>query len=297
MPVSIGGSGPYRFLLDTGSTHTAVTPRSPTPWRQARRPDGDAVCRRAAECLVVACRGLLPGPPWRGHHRHRAAASGRRRARPRRRRRARPGLPRALRLHHRLPAVTDRLAPAGFIPSGARLTLIPAQGRWLVELPQPGTARIGSRSAKPPATLGAPSGEPRALLRLVPDSGADTLVLFEEARARLPLGRMARRHRRARLAHGRAHGPDRDCRRPPGRRNHPRPPARGNRAGHRRCRAPRRRTGGRSRTRLRYRPGRSASAADTSGVAADADPASPTACCRCTCSPRVLQRPEPCLGD
>ena len=30
---------------------------------------------------------------------------------------------------------------ADFVPSGVRLMLIPTQGRWLVELPQPGTAR------------------------------------------------------------------------------------------------------------------------------------------------------------
>jgi hypothetical protein len=73
---------------------------------------------------------------------------------------------------------------ADFVPSGARLTLIPTNGRWLVELPQAGTAPTSSRIAEPTAGLHAPSGEPRALLRLVPDSGADTLVLYGEARAR-----------------------------------------------------------------------------------------------------------------
>jgi hypothetical protein len=56
---------------------------------------------------------------------------------------------------------------ADYVAPGTRLTLVPAQDRWLVELPQPATS----------------SGGPATLRRFVPDSGADTLVLFGERRA------------------------------------------------------------------------------------------------------------------
>ena len=56
---------------------------------------------------------------------------------------------------------------AGYVAPGIRLALVPAQDRWLVELPQPAT-----------------SGAAATVRRFVPDSGADTLVLFGEARAR-----------------------------------------------------------------------------------------------------------------
>jgi len=52
---------------------------------------------------------------------------------------------------------------AGYVAAGIRLTLSPAPDRWLVELPQ---------------------ATPGRMHRFVPDSGADTIVLFEEARAR-----------------------------------------------------------------------------------------------------------------
>ena len=53
-----------------------------------------------------------------------------------------------------------------YVAPGPRLTLVPAQDRWLVELPQPAKT----------------SGSPATLRRFVPDSGADTLVLFGETR-------------------------------------------------------------------------------------------------------------------
>jgi hypothetical protein len=56
---------------------------------------------------------------------------------------------------------------ADYVAPGTRLTLVPAQDRWLVELPQPGKA----------------PGIAPMLRRFVPDSGADTLVLFGERRA------------------------------------------------------------------------------------------------------------------
>ena len=56
---------------------------------------------------------------------------------------------------------------AGYEAPGIRLALTPSQDRWLVELPQPAT-----------------SGAAATVRRFVPDSGADTLVLFGEARAR-----------------------------------------------------------------------------------------------------------------
>ena len=45
----------------------------------------------------------------------------------------------------------------GYVAPGVRLTLVPAQDRWLVELPQTGPHRV---------------------YRFVPDSGADALVLY-----------------------------------------------------------------------------------------------------------------------
>ena len=56
---------------------------------------------------------------------------------------------------------------ADYVAPGTRLALVPAQDRWLVELPQPATA----------------PGSAPTLRRFVPDSGADTLVLFGERRA------------------------------------------------------------------------------------------------------------------
>jgi hypothetical protein len=56
---------------------------------------------------------------------------------------------------------------ADYVAPGTRLALVPAQDRWLVELPQPVTA----------------PGLAPTLRRFVPDSGADTLVLFGEHRA------------------------------------------------------------------------------------------------------------------
>ena len=56
---------------------------------------------------------------------------------------------------------------ADYVAPGTRLALVPAQDRWLVELPQPATTQ----------------GSAPTLRRFVPDSGADTLVLFGEHRA------------------------------------------------------------------------------------------------------------------
>ena len=45
--VTVGGLGPFRFLLDTGSTHTAVTEQAGGRGRRrARGADGDAGGRR-----------------------------------------------------------------------------------------------------------------------------------------------------------------------------------------------------------------------------------------------------------
>ena len=61
----------------------------------------------------------------------------------------------------------ERIHDADYVAPGIRLALVPAQDRWLVELPQPAQA----------------PGIAPTLRRFVPDSGADTLVLFGERRA------------------------------------------------------------------------------------------------------------------
>jgi hypothetical protein len=165
VPVSIGGSGPYRFLLDTGSTHTAVTPgvaaavgASPIARTTMRAAAG------LAECLVVGLPPMTTGA---------ATASGI----------TATVLPAAAsgvlggdvdgvlgqdflaRFDFTIDYRHSRIDwhPAGYAASGIRLTLVPAPDRWLVELPQ---------------------ATPGRMHRFVPDSGADTIVLFEEARAR-----------------------------------------------------------------------------------------------------------------
>jgi predicted aspartyl protease len=167
--VTVGAFGPFRFLLDTGSTHTAVTDRLASAAQAL--PVARTVMRAAAgsvACLVVA----LPTVAVDG-----VSADG-------------------LTATVLSPASGAVLGPAidgvlgqdflsrfaftidyrrsrilwhdgDYVAPGTRLTLVPAQDRWLVELPQP---------AKAP-------GMPPTLRRFVPDSGADTLVLFGESRA------------------------------------------------------------------------------------------------------------------
>jgi hypothetical protein len=173
VPVAIGGRGPFRFLLDTGSTHTAVT------GRVAAAVGGVPVARTVmtaaagpVDCVVIRLPQMIVGT---------AATSGI----------TATVLPAAATgvLHDSLDGVLgqDFLAgfdftidyprrriewhDAGYAPSGIHLALVPAGDRWLVELPHPTPCR-----ACWPEDRQRPH-------RFVPDSGADAIVLFDEARA------------------------------------------------------------------------------------------------------------------
>lgn len=166
VPVTIGARGPFRFLLDTGSTHSAIVPAL------ARALQARAVARAPVsasggtiECLVVALADVAVGPVSLDElaatqlPATTAATLG-------------PGIQgilgqdflarfsftidyqrRQIRWHDDRDPASARGAP-----SGIRLALVPSQDRFVVELPQPG-------------------GRP---LRVVPDSGADTLVLYDD---------------------------------------------------------------------------------------------------------------------
>ena len=167
--VTVGVRGPFRFLLDTGSTHTAVTERLATAVDAV--PVARTVMRAAAgsvRCLVVALPAVVVDgvsadgltatalPPAA------AAALG-------------PGVDGVLgqdflaRFSFTIDYRRSRILwhDADYVAPGTRLALVSAQDRWLVELPQPATTQ----------------GSARTLRRFVPDSGADTLVLFGEHRA------------------------------------------------------------------------------------------------------------------
>ncbi|MEO5822976.1 MAG: aspartyl protease family protein [Vicinamibacteraceae bacterium] len=200
VPVTIGGHGPFRFLLDTGSTHSAVTARVAVVVGAA--PVARTVMRATAgpvTCLVVALPPLSVGA---------AAAAGI----------TATVLPAGAEgvLGTVLDGVLgqDFLArfdftidyrrsridwhESGYAAPGIRLTLVHAHDRWLVELPQPAGSEPSSDPGSEPCSelsselSSEPSSERRAdsahgveeVHRFVPDSGADTLVLFEEARTR-----------------------------------------------------------------------------------------------------------------
>jgi predicted aspartyl protease len=162
VPVTIGDRGPFRFLLDTGSTHTAVTEvlASAVGARPVARTSMSAA-GGSLECLVVAlarvaigavgAEGLtatvLPAAS--------AAVIG-------------AGLDGVLgqdflsRFSYTIDYRGSRIRwhEPGYMAPGVRLTMVPSQDRWLVELPQAGGA-----------------------YRFVPDSGADTLVLYGDGLA------------------------------------------------------------------------------------------------------------------
>jgi hypothetical protein len=169
VPVTVGGRGPFRFLLDTGSTHSAISERLAADLDA--EPVARTVMRAAAgpvACLVVALPTVTVGaataagvtatvlPPPAGSV-------------------IRVDLDGVLgqdflsRFAFSIDYRRSRIAwhDGGAVPPGIRLALSPSQDRWLVELPQPAT-----------------SGATATVRRFVPDSGADTLVLFGEARAR-----------------------------------------------------------------------------------------------------------------
>jgi hypothetical protein len=162
VPVAVGRRGPFRFVLDTGSTHSAVTESLANALgatrvaRTTMKANGGTI-----ECLVVVLPPLAVGD---------AVAEG-------------------LTVTALPPSTTSTLGRdidgvlgqdflsrfrftidyrqswiawhgTQYVPQGVRLTLIPSQDRWLVELPQPGQ---------------------QPTHRFVPDSGADTLVLYGDA--------------------------------------------------------------------------------------------------------------------
>ena len=65
VPVIVGGRGPYRFLLDTGSTHTAVT--AALVDAVDARPVARTGCAPLPDCSNAwssLCRRSLSGTPW-----------------------------------------------------------------------------------------------------------------------------------------------------------------------------------------------------------------------------------------
>jgi predicted aspartyl protease len=171
VPVAIGGRAGYRFLLDTGSSHTAVAARLAADL--GARPVARTTMSAAGgtvDCLVVA----LPRIAIAGGAEVDGVTAT-----------ALPGSAPALeaagvdgvlgqdvlgRFAYTIDYHRSRIVwhPAGYVAPGVRLALVPGQDRWLVELPQAPDAR----------------GAQPAVRRFVPDSGADALVLFGEARAR-----------------------------------------------------------------------------------------------------------------
>ena len=163
VPVTVGGAA-YRFLLDTGSTHTAVTGAlaSASGARAVAR-TSMAAAGGTLECLVVAlARVAIGGIAVDGLTATVLPASaatvlG-------------AGLDGVLgqdflgRFSYTIDYRASRIrwhAP-GYVAPGVRLTLVPSQDRWLVELPQ---------------------DDARTPYRFVPDSGADTLVLYGDGLA------------------------------------------------------------------------------------------------------------------
>lgn len=163
VPVTVGGRGPYRFLLDTGSTHTAITAELATAVgaaavaRTTMRASGGTV-----DCLVVALPPLAIGGeaadgitatalPEAAASVLRGIADGI------------LGQDFLARFSYTIDYRARRVVwhDADYVAPGFVVPLIPAEGRFLVELPAPARATA-----------------PR---RFVPDSGADTLVLFGPA--------------------------------------------------------------------------------------------------------------------
>ena len=164
VPVTVGGRGSYRFLLDTGSTHTAVTQAlaSAVGARPVARTSMSAA-GGTLECLVVALARVaiggigVDGLTATALPAASAAMLG-------------AGLDGVLgqdflaRFSYTIDYRASRIRwhEPGYVAPGVRLTLMPSQDRWLVELPQAGSHPV---------------------YRFVPDSGADTLVLYGDGLA------------------------------------------------------------------------------------------------------------------
>ena len=149
--MTVGGLGPFRFLLDTGSTHTAVTDRLATAVDAV--PVARTVMRAAAGsvgCLVVALPTVVvdgvsaDGLTATALPQSAAAALG-------------PGVDGVLgqdflsRFAFTIDYRRSRIVwhDADYVAPGTRLALVPAQDRWLVELPQPATSPGGPADAAP----------------------------------------------------------------------------------------------------------------------------------------------------
>ena len=186
VPVTVNGTGPFPFLLDTGSSHTvsiaARSPGSSAPLPSQRRSCLSARrgCPGRRTGSTTSCSGRLtakavmasvvPDDALCREHRIRGLLGQDVLALSRY----------TLDFRDRLVIWGDPADPPGHVVS---LGMTPSAGRYLVDVPQ---------------------GE--AMLRLVPDSGAESVVLFAGTR-RLPLV-IATRAGRAR-----ALNPDRTCER------------------------------------------------------------------------------------
>jgi predicted aspartyl protease len=170
IPVFIGGAGPYRFLLDTGSSHTVISQSLATTLKAvpvAKAPVATSVGSILA--LVVRLEDVAVGsakvqsllatslPPSA------AGVLG-------------DGISGVLgqdflsQFNYTLDYRTSRLSwdEADQIAKGVRLALEPSRGRFLVHLPQDERCRCP--------------------VRLIPDSGANGVVLFAGTEAdRLPV--------------------------------------------------------------------------------------------------------------
>jgi hypothetical protein len=159
VPARVGALGLRRFLVDTGSTHTAITAAlalalgaPPVAQTTMRASGGTLACVVVALPLVGVGIATVDGlmatvlPPQA------AGALG-------------PGIDGVLgqdflsRFRFTIDYGHSRIVwhEATYVPTGERLTLVPSDDRWLVELPP---------------RAGAPA------YHFVPDSGADTLVLY-----------------------------------------------------------------------------------------------------------------------
>lgn len=165
VPVTVGGRGSYRFLVDTGSTHTAVTAAlaaaagaAPVARTSMTASGGSLDCLVVALPRVAIGRITVEGLVATVLPAASAAMLG-------------AGLAGVLgqdflaRFSYTIDYRASRIRwhESDYVAAGVRLTLVPSQDRWLVELPQAATAPV---------------------YRFVPDSGADTLVLYDDDLAR-----------------------------------------------------------------------------------------------------------------
>jgi hypothetical protein len=165
VPVTLAGRGPYRFLLDTGSTHSAVTSRVIA--EIAAQPVARTTMTGAGgtvDCLVVGLppvaigSAVVDGLTATALPAASAAMLG-------------AGVDGVLgqdflaRFSYSIDYRRSRVRwhEPDYVAPGLRLTLVPSEDRWLVELPQPGAGPV---------------------YRFVPDSGADTLLLYGDGLAR-----------------------------------------------------------------------------------------------------------------